>query len=117
MTTLVIGATGFLGSELVRQGRSAGRATAAIFRSRPGNVPGVLWHHLDLRDPLQLDAVLDAVAPELVINASSGEADWATTADGPVRLAATTSASTPTTLAPGRATTSTSPARSSTANT
>ncbi|RSS40807.1 sugar nucleotide-binding protein [Streptomyces sp. WAC08241] len=90
MTILIIGATGFLGSELVRQGCSAGRATAATFRSCPGNVPGVLWHHLDLRDPLQLDAVLDAVAPELVINASSGEADWATTADGPVRLAATT---------------------------
>ncbi|MFE6462241.1 SDR family oxidoreductase [Streptomyces cinereoruber] len=90
MTALIIGATGFLGSELVRQGHSAGRTTAATFHSRPGNAPGVLWHHLDLRDPQQLDAILDAVAPELVINASSGEDDWATTADGPVRLAATT---------------------------
>ncbi|MFE0777786.1 SDR family oxidoreductase [Streptomyces sp. NPDC058861] len=90
MTVLIIGATGFLGSELVRQGRSAGRATDATFHSRPGNVPSALWHHLDLRDPQQLDAVLDAVVPVLVINASSGEADWATTADGPVRLAAAT---------------------------
>ncbi|MFJ4868616.1 SDR family oxidoreductase [Streptomyces sp. NPDC088757] len=90
MTVLIIGGTGFLGSELASKGRSTRGGTAATFHSRPGNAPGVLWHHLDLRDPQQLDAVLDAVAPELVINASSGEADWATTADGPVRLAATT---------------------------
>ncbi|MGW3560029.1 SDR family oxidoreductase [Streptomyces sp. NPDC000963] len=90
MTVLVTGGTGFLGSELASKRRSTGGATAATFHSHPGNAPGVLWHHLDLRDPHRLDAVLDAVAPDLVINSSSGETDWAITADGPVRLAATT---------------------------
>ncbi|MFE4309199.1 SDR family oxidoreductase [Streptomyces sp. NPDC056891] len=87
MTVLIIGASGFLGTELVRQGSSAGRETAATFRSRPGERDSVPWHHLDLRDPAGLEAVLEAVAPSAVINASSGNADWAVTAEGSMRLA------------------------------
>ncbi|MEU7603403.1 sugar nucleotide-binding protein [Streptomyces sp. NPDC041003] len=87
MTVLIIGGSGFLGTELVRQGSSVGRATAATFRSRPGEQVGVPWHHLDLRDPACLEAVLDAVAPSAVINASSGNADWTVTAEGSMRLA------------------------------
>ncbi|MFF4583352.1 SDR family oxidoreductase [Streptomyces sp. NPDC001373] len=87
MTVLIIGGSGFLGTELARQGSSAGRATAATFRSRPGEQVGVPWHHLDLRDPAGLEAVLDTVAPSTVINASSGNADWAVTAEGSMRLA------------------------------
>ncbi|MET9956789.1 sugar nucleotide-binding protein [Streptomyces sp. NPDC006339] len=90
MTVLIIGASGFLGTELVRQAAATGRVTAATYRSRPGEAPGVAWHRLDLRDPHLLDALLDALAPDTVINASSGGADWAATADGPVRLAAAT---------------------------
>ncbi|MFF2773976.1 SDR family oxidoreductase [Streptomyces sp. NPDC058052] len=90
MTVLIIGATGFLGTELVRQAASAGRPAAATFRSRPGRAPHVPWHHLDLRDPHGLDAVLGAVEPGVVVNASSGDADWAVTADGSVRLARAT---------------------------
>ncbi|MFD8550123.1 SDR family oxidoreductase [Streptomyces fradiae] len=87
MTVLIIGASGFLGAELVRQANAAGRATAATFNSRPGDAASATWHPLDLRDALRLNAVLDAVAPSTVINASSGDADWAVTADGPLRLA------------------------------
>ncbi|WP_282695220.1 sugar nucleotide-binding protein [Streptomyces sp. CC208A] len=87
MTVLIIGASGFLGAELVRQASAAGRATVATFNSRPGDGGGTTWHQLDLRDSGRLDAVLDAVAPSAVINASSGNADWAVTADGPIRLA------------------------------
>ncbi|WP_086823707.1 sugar nucleotide-binding protein [Streptomyces sp. NRRL B-24572] len=90
MTVLIIGASGFLGMELVRQARAAGRATAATFHSRPGGASGTSWHQLDLRDASRLDAVLDAVAPTAVINAASGEANWAVTADGPLRLAVAT---------------------------
>ncbi|MEU8617356.1 sugar nucleotide-binding protein [Streptomyces sp. NPDC048623] len=90
MTALIIGASGFLGTELVRQAISAGRLAAATFRSRPGKGTGVRWHRLDLRDADQIEAVLGAVRPNVVINASSGDADWAVTADGSIHLAAAT---------------------------
>lgn len=90
MTVLIIGASGFLGTELVRQATSAGRPVAATFHSRPRVLPDVPWHRLDLRDAERIEAVLDTVAPSVVINASSGDADWAVTADGAVRLAKAT---------------------------
>ncbi|KOT46724.1 sugar nucleotide-binding protein [Streptomyces griseoincarnatus] len=87
MTVLIIGGSGFLGTELVRQAVSAGRRPAATFHSRPGSSDGATWHHLDLRDPARLEEVLDTVAPTAVINATSGGADWAVTAEGGIRLA------------------------------
>ncbi|GAA3388039.1 SDR family oxidoreductase [Streptomyces roseoviridis] len=90
MTVLIIGGSGFLGAELVRQAGGAngpGRITAATYHSRPGGAAGVSWHPLDLREPHGVDAVLDALAPGTVINASSGGADWRVTADASVRLA------------------------------
>ncbi|WP_217247100.1 sugar nucleotide-binding protein [Streptomyces sp. AC602_WCS936] len=87
MTTLIIGGSGFLGSELVRQATEAGHATAATYATKPGDTSTASWHHLDLRDPWLVDAVLAEVRPRVVINVSSGAADWAITAQGPVRLA------------------------------
>ncbi|MEU2354350.1 sugar nucleotide-binding protein [Streptomyces misionensis] len=87
MTVLIIGGSGYLGAELVRQAVSAGLHPAATFHSRPGDDDGTTWHHLDLRDPLRLEEVLDTVAPAVVINATSSGADWAVTADGGIRLA------------------------------
>ncbi|MEU3529317.1 sugar nucleotide-binding protein [Streptomyces sp. NPDC038707] len=87
MTVLIIGGNGFLGAELVRQAVSAGLHPAATFHSRPGDHDGVIWHHLDLRDPARLEEALDTVAPAVVINATSGGADWAVTAEGGIRLA------------------------------
>ncbi|MGV9934025.1 SDR family oxidoreductase [Streptomyces olivaceoviridis] len=87
MTVLIIGGSGFLGAELVRQAVSAGRCPAATFHSRPGSGDGATWHHLDLRDPARLEKVLDTVAPAAVINTTSGGADWAVTAEGGIRLA------------------------------
>ncbi|MFD9323346.1 NAD-dependent epimerase/dehydratase family protein [Streptomyces sp. NPDC060053] len=88
MTVLVIGGSGFLGGALVRQAVAAGRETAATFASRPGRAPdGVAWHLLDIRDPARVAAVIAGVAPSVVVNASSGGADWAVTADGAVRVA------------------------------
>lgn len=37
MTVLIIGGSGFLGTELVRQATSAGRVTAATSNSRAGD--------------------------------------------------------------------------------
>ncbi|MEU5918955.1 sugar nucleotide-binding protein [Streptomyces sp. NPDC047141] len=87
MTVLVVGGSGYLGAELARQGGAAGRDTAATFHTRPRDTPGVAWHRLDLRDPRDLERVLDATDPTAVINASSGDADWAVTAEGGMRLA------------------------------
>ncbi|WP_328564923.1 SDR family oxidoreductase [Streptomyces coelicoflavus] len=87
MTVLIIGGSGFLGTELVRQAVSAGLSPAATFHSRPGAHSGATWHPLDLRDSLRLEEVLDTVAPAVVINATSGGADWAVTAEGGIRLA------------------------------
>ncbi|MCF3178741.1 sugar nucleotide-binding protein [Streptomyces polychromogenes] len=90
MTVLIIGGSGFLGTELLRQARSAGRSRAGTFNSLPGEAPGTSWHHLDLQDHRRIDEVLDAVQPSVVINSSSGNSNWTVTADGPGRIAQST---------------------------
>ncbi|MGW3203975.1 SDR family oxidoreductase [Streptomyces sp. NPDC001135] len=87
MSVLIVGGSGFLGSELVRRATAAGHVTAATFATRPGSVPDAVWHALDLRDPQCVESVVADMAPSVIINATSGAADWAVTAEGPVRLA------------------------------
>jgi len=82
MTVLIIGGSGLLGTELVRQAASSDGPPAATYHSRPGDPARAAWHHLDLRAPLRLEQLLDTVAPTALINASSGGADWAVTAEG-----------------------------------
>lgn len=87
VTVLIVGGNGFLGAELVRRAVAAGHTTAATYATRPGNAFGVAWYELNLRNPGRLDAVMAEVGPRLVINVSSGKADWMVTAEGSVRLA------------------------------
>ncbi|MCM2388286.1 SDR family oxidoreductase [Streptomyces albipurpureus] len=87
MTVLIVGGSGFLGAELVRQARTAGHTTAATYATGPGDAAPDSWHHLDLRNLESLNALMAEVNPRLVINASSGDADWAVTAQGPIHLA------------------------------
>ncbi|WP_405467457.1 SDR family oxidoreductase [Streptomyces canus] len=89
MTTLIIGGSGFLGAELVRQVTAAEQPTAATYATRPGDEAQAVWYPLDLRDAARMDAVMSEVHPRLVINASSGGADWGVTAQAPIRLAMT----------------------------
>ncbi|WP_327297766.1 MULTISPECIES: sugar nucleotide-binding protein [unclassified Streptomyces] len=86
-TTLIIGGSGFLGAELVRQACAAGRPTAATYATRPGDTSHAVWNPLDLRDHDRLDAPADEVRPRLIVNTSSGGVDWAATAKGPTHLA------------------------------
>ncbi|MGW8886308.1 SDR family oxidoreductase [Streptomyces sp. NPDC055749] len=86
MTVLIVGGSGFLGSELVRQSAQTGY-TAAAYATRPGSAGAVAWHALDLRDPGRVDAVVAEIGPRVIVNASSGGTDWAVAAGGPVRLA------------------------------
>ncbi|GHF74294.1 sugar nucleotide-binding protein [Streptomyces griseosporeus] len=115
MKLLIIGGSGFLGGELIRQAVAAereGREVVATYATRPGDAPADRWYRLDLREagqPYGVDGVggvdrvggvdgvggVDAVdrliadlAPCTVVNASSGHADWAVTADGAIRVAA-----------------------------
>jgi dTDP-4-dehydrorhamnose reductase len=88
MTVLIVGGSGFLGAELVRQASAAGHRVAATFATRPCDGPEATWYEVDLRDGDRVDEIVASLAaPCVVINASSGSADWAVTADGSVRLA------------------------------
>ncbi|MFE0173337.1 SDR family oxidoreductase [Streptomyces sp. NPDC059002] len=87
MTLLIIGAGGFLGGELVRQATASGCAVAATFTRNPGRLAGAKWLRLDLRNHEEIVSVLDEVDPRVVINTASRKADWATTAEGAIRVA------------------------------
>ncbi|MEU9955020.1 sugar nucleotide-binding protein [Streptomyces sp. NPDC050982] len=87
MKVLIVGGSGFLGTELVRRAAAAGWETAATYCSRAGGLAEAAWYRLDLRSPGDVDEVLDAVAPSAVIDATSGGSDWAVTADGSIRVA------------------------------
>jgi dTDP-4-dehydrorhamnose reductase len=87
VTILIIGGSGFLGTELVRQSAAGGIPVAATFATRPSDVPNVRWHALDLRDPGGIDAVMAEVEPRAIVNAASGGVDWVVTAQGPIRVA------------------------------
>ncbi|QEU88593.1 SDR family oxidoreductase [Streptomyces viridosporus] len=87
MRVLVVGGSGFLGYEVLRRAVAAGWDVAATYRTRPEELPPVTWYRADLRDPGRMGEVLARTRPAAVINASSGHADWAVTADGAARLA------------------------------
>jgi dTDP-4-dehydrorhamnose reductase len=132
MRIVIIGGSGFLGGELVRQAVAAERGNAAAdgearevaasdwrearevvaadrkgreiatpdrearevvatYATRPGDAPADRWYRLDLRDagpPDGVDRLIADLAPCTLVNASSGHADWAVTADGAIRVAA-----------------------------
>lgn len=90
MTALIIGGSGFLGTELLRQAHLKGRSTAATFHSRPGDPAVTTWHQLDIRDPVRIEALLNTVAPQTVLDVTSGESDWTVTADGSIHVAMAT---------------------------
>ncbi|WP_406154723.1 MULTISPECIES: hypothetical protein [Streptomyces] len=43
MTTLIIGGSGLLGAELIRQATAAEQATAATYATRPGDGAQAVW--------------------------------------------------------------------------
>ncbi|WP_275465458.1 SDR family oxidoreductase [Streptomyces noursei] len=87
MDILIVGGSGFLGRELARQAAAAGHTVTATFATRAGDLPGIRWLPLDLRRGEEIAPVLGAARPDVVVNAAYRKADWATTADGAVRLA------------------------------
>ncbi|RIQ11362.1 sugar nucleotide-binding protein [Jiangella rhizosphaerae] len=87
MKILVVGGSGFLGGELARQSRAAGHHVVATYLTRPGDLDGVEWRPLDVRRREDAAALVDAVRPDVVVNAAYVQADWVTTADGAAHLA------------------------------
>ncbi|MEV0993089.1 NAD-dependent epimerase/dehydratase family protein, partial [Streptomyces sp. NPDC049949] len=65
MTTLIIGGSGFLGAELIRQAKAAGHTTAATYATRPGDPALAAWYPLDLRNPGSLDELMTETRPNL----------------------------------------------------
>ncbi|NUW33804.1 NAD-dependent epimerase/dehydratase family protein [Nonomuraea sp. SMC257] len=73
--SLVTGATGFIGSHLLRRLGAAGEAHGVSRSPRP-EAPGVVWHQVDLRDARAVEELFAAVRPE-VVHHLAGEVDGA----------------------------------------
>ncbi len=81
MSTLIVGASGYLGSEVARQAAVAGHAVVGTATTAAGG-----WVPVDITDRKPVRALISAVRPKLVINATWG--DWRVSADGAAILAA-----------------------------
>ena len=87
MTLLVVGGSGYLGGELCRQAAAAGTTVVASYRRAAGDVPGVRWVPLDVRDDAAVRRLVGDIRPRTVVNTAYGYAEWAVTATGAVHVA------------------------------
>ncbi|WP_204075198.1 SDR family oxidoreductase [Planotetraspora phitsanulokensis] len=87
MRILIVGGSGFLGNELVRQSATDGHVVAATYLTRPGTAPGVDWLPLDVGDRTAVADLIGAFSPDVVVNAAYRQADWVTTAVGAAHVA------------------------------
>jgi len=92
MALLVVGGSGFLGQEVIRQARAAGTRVVATFHRRASPLPGVDWQALDIRRRDDVMALVERTRPAVVVNTAFRQADWATTADGGMHVAAAATA-------------------------
>ena len=90
MTLLVVGASGYLGSETARQAAAGGRRVVGTYRTAPADVPGVDWRPLDVRDRAAVRALVAAVGPVVVVNTAAVYGDWTVCADGAASVARAT---------------------------
>ena len=91
MDLLMIGGSGLLGRELVARAARAGLDVGAtFFGGRPG--AGGAWHRLDITDRAAVADLLVRTRPRAVVNAAYRQADWATSADGAMHVAAASAA-------------------------
>jgi len=87
MRLLVVGGSGLLGTEVVRQAVDAQEDVAATYLTRPPDLIDSACHSLDIRDRARVLEVMSALRPEVVVNAAFRQGDWTSTADGAAHLA------------------------------
>ncbi|GIH52989.1 dTDP-4-dehydrorhamnose reductase [Microbispora rosea] len=92
MRILIVGGSGFLGDELVRQSAAEGHVVAATCLTRPGTAAGADWLPLDIRDRAATLDLMGAFGPDVVVNAAYRQSDWVTTAVGAAHVAVATAA-------------------------
>lgn len=92
VNVLIIGGSGFLGSELAQQSVAAGHDVTATYLTRLGKINGVAWQPLDVRRHEDVVVLADILRPDVVINAAYRQADWTITADGAAHVALAASA-------------------------
>jgi dTDP-4-dehydrorhamnose reductase len=92
MHLLVVGGSGFLGRELIRQGLRAGARVTATFHTQAPPITPVDWRPLDIRHRDAVSVLLADTRPTVVVNAAYRQSDWATTADGAMHVAAAAAA-------------------------
>lgn len=81
MSTLIVGASGFLGSVVARQATATDHAVVGTSTTGSGG-----WVPVDITDRKSVRALISAVRPKLVINSTRG--DWRVSADGAATVAA-----------------------------
>ncbi|GAA4196935.1 sugar nucleotide-binding protein [Microbispora amethystogenes] len=87
MRILIVGGSGLLGGEVVRQATTDGHVVAATYLTRPGTATGVEWLPLDIRDRSAVFGLIGAIEPDVVVNAAFRQPDWETTAVGAAHVA------------------------------
>ncbi|TWJ22597.1 dTDP-4-dehydrorhamnose reductase [Micromonospora endolithica] len=83
----MVGASGFLGREVCRQGIAGGRAVVGTVHTGSVGVPGVLVRRLDVTDRSAVRELFVAVRPDAVVATPYRYDDWAVTADGAAHVA------------------------------
>ncbi|MFD2080967.1 dTDP-4-dehydrorhamnose reductase [Actinopolymorpha cephalotaxi] len=84
---LVVGGSGYLGAEVVRQSVAADDEVVATYASRPVVSPAVGWRAVDIRRRSDVVALVADVRPDVVVNAAYVKPDWRTNADGAAHVA------------------------------
>jgi dTDP-4-dehydrorhamnose reductase len=82
MTVLIVGASGYLGSEIAALASAAGRSLAGTSTTGAGG-----WLRLDITDRSATEELLSAVRPQVVINTAYRATSWSICADGAAHVA------------------------------